>query len=68
MATNDQIRDYVKEHYEFVAHDCWIAHAKEISGIPVRQSHRRSGKRKKPCPANKLKPIQEAFLNFGMME
>ena len=67
MATYKQIQDYVKKKNGFVPKTCWIAHAKEISGLPVKISHRRTGKRQYPCPRSKLKPIQKAFQHFDMM-
>lgn len=68
MATYKQIQEYVRNKYSFVPQTCWIAHAKEISGLPVRKSHRRVGERVKPCPPDKLEPIQDAFRHFGMLK
>jgi len=67
MATYAEIQEYVKKKFGFVPKTCWIAHAKEISRIPVKRSHRRIGKRQYPCPRSRLKPIQKAFQHFGMM-
>lgn len=67
MATYKQIQDYVKKENGFVPKTCWIAHAKEISGLPVKKSHKRKGKRQVPCPPNKLKPIQNDFRHFRMV-
>ena len=68
MATYKQIQKFVKDKNGFMPQSCWIAHAKEITGLPVKRSHRRTGSRVKPCPEDKLKPIQDAFRHFGMME
>ena len=68
MATYKQIREYVNQNYGYTPKDCWIAHSKELSGIPVKRSHRRSGARVYPCPKDKLESIQAAFRHFGMME
>ena len=68
MATYKQIQGYVKHKYGYTPKTCWIAHAKELSGLLVKRSHRRSGERVYPCPADKLGDIQDAFRYFRMME
>ena len=67
MATYAQIRVYVKEKYGYFPKSCWIAHAKELSGLPVKRSHRRKGARQEPCPPRKLADIQDAFRYFKML-
>ena len=67
MATYKEIQAYVKKEFGYTPKTCWIAHAKELSGLPVKRSHRRSGERVYPCPEEKLRDIQEAFRHFGMM-
>lgn len=42
-------------------------YTKELSGLPVKRSHRRSGARVCPCPEDKLASIQDTFRYFGMM-
>jgi hypothetical protein len=68
MATYAEIQHYIKKKYGYTPITCWIAHAKELSGIPVRKSHRRTGQRVNPCPKNKLSHIQNAFEQHGMMK
>ena len=68
MATYEQIQQCVKVRYGYVPKTCWIAHVKEISGIPLRKAHNRIGIfRKHPCPQNKIASIQECFRHFGMI-
>jgi len=68
MATYKQIQDWVKKEFGFVPKTCWIAHVKELSGLPVRQAWNRRGvKREKPCPLDKVEPIRDAFQYFGMI-
>lgn len=68
MATYEQIRKWVKENYGFYPKTCWIAHVKEISGLPVQPSPRRRGKeRANPCPPSKVEPIRAALRHFGML-
>lgn len=61
MATYIQIQEYVKSNYWYDPKTCWIAHAKELSGIPVQRSHNRIGARQYPVPKNKLHSIQKLF-------
>ena len=37
MATYEEIQDYIKQKYGFTPKTCWIAHVKEICGLPVRK-------------------------------
>ena len=68
MATYKQIRDYVRHKYGFTVKDCWIAHCKELNGLPVRRAHNRLGDgRKVPCPLTKRSAIEQAFRHFGMI-
>ena len=66
MATYKQIQEYVKDNFGYTPKTCWIAHVKEIYGLPVKRSHRRKGERIHPCPFDKVEDIQEAFNYFGM--
>lgn len=40
MATYKQIQTYVRTEYGFVPKSCWIAHCKELCGLPLRKSRR----------------------------
>ena len=68
MATYKQIQEWVKNEFGFIPETCWIAHVKELSGLPVRQAWNRRGViREKPCPPDKVEPIRDAFQYFGMI-
>lgn len=69
MATYKQIQEYVKEKYGFSPKTCWIAHMKEVCGVPVKNApNRRSpNSRVFPCPADKEPAIREAFEHFKMI-
>lgn len=69
MATYAQIKDWVYDTYSVqIYHPCYIAHAKELSGLPVRRAwNRRSNQRMIPCPPDMLPKIQAAFRHFGLM-
>lgn len=68
MATYKAIQGYVKTNYGFVPKTCWIAHAKEVCGIPVKVASNRYSKdsRVVPCPSEKLDAIKAAFAHFKM--
>ena len=69
MATYKEIQGYVKETYGFSPKTCWIAHMKELCGIPVKNAPNRisPSHREKPCPPEKMPYIKEAFRHFGMI-
>ena len=69
MATYKEIQGYVKETYGFLPKTCWIAHMKELCGIPVINAPNRisPSHREKPCPPEKMPYIKEAFRYFGMI-
>ena len=46
----------------------WIAHAKEVYGIPVKKAGNRKGKERLwRCPKKNLPLIKEAFEHFDMI-
>lgn len=68
MATYKEIQMWVKENHGFVPKTCWIAHVKEISGLPVRRAPNRIGnQRMNPSPKHCVVPIQNALKHFGMI-
>ena len=42
MATYQQIQEYIKTKHEVTIKTCWIAHAKEQLGLPLKPSKRSS--------------------------
>jgi hypothetical protein len=66
--TYKKIQKYVKSKYGFVPKTCWIAHAKQLCGLPVRNAWNRKGEqRKHPCPKKNLEAIKEALNHFGLL-
>ena len=62
MATYKEIQAYVEKRYGYVPETCWIAHVKELSGLPVRRAPNRKGdEREKPCPPDRVNDIRAAF-------
>lgn len=67
MATYAEIQDWVEEEYGWKLETCWIAHCKELCGLPVRRAHNRAAAgREKPCPEDKGSAIFAAFQHFKM--
>ena len=69
MASYSQIQNYIKEKYGFSVKTCWIAHMKEVCGLPVRMASNRYSpdRRTHPCPDDKQPAIRDAFYHFGML-
>jgi addiction module HigA family antidote len=62
MPTYKDIQDKVKQMYGFKPKTCWIAHTKEIMGLPVRQAANRKGPtREVPCPQSKMEQIKKVI-------
>ena len=56
MATYKDIQNRVKKTYGWIPKTCWIAHCKEIKGLPLRQAHNRNNSaRAVPCPMDKAR-------------
>ena len=68
MATYDEISDYVRRHFGFIPETCWVAHVKELNGLPVKRAWNRAGHgRTVPCPDDKRAAIERAFRHFRMI-
>lgn len=69
MATYDQVQEYVRAHYGRTVKTCWIAHVKELNGLPVRTAPNRFSleSRENPCPDRFRPMIEEAMRHFGMI-
>jgi hypothetical protein len=68
MATYKQIQGWVKHKYGFIPKTCWIAHVKNMSGLPMRKAPNRKGtERVEPCPPGKVELIRSALRHFGMI-
>ncbi len=70
MATYKEIQNWVQKKHDWLPKTCWIAHCKELSGLPVRKAHNRQNnmKRMVPCPPQKKAAIFAAFRHFGMID
>lgn len=66
MLTYKEIQNYIKENHNITVKSCWIAHVKELNGLPVRQAQNRIApdERKNPCSEKYRSLIEDAFRNF----
>ena len=69
MATDAAIQKFVQRQQGFIPKMGWIAHVKEIHGIPTRRGANRARRARdvEPCPAEKREAIEEALRHFGML-
>jgi hypothetical protein len=69
MATYGAIERWVWREYGFVIQPAWIAHVKELNGLPVRRAwNRQATGRLVACPPDKRPAIEAALRHFGMLE
>lgn len=69
MAIYKQIQEYIKKTHDVSIKSCWVAHAKEICGIPTRKANNRKNvnERLYPCPDDEFQLIKATFKKFGMI-
>lgn len=65
MATYKEIQEHGRSVYGVVFQSCWIAHVKELNGLPVNSRH--GGIRRKPCPDNWRPALEATFRALGML-
>ncbi|TKB57606.1 hypothetical protein FCL42_04855 [Ferrimonas aestuarii] len=69
MVTYKNIQEDVKASHNITVKTCWIAHVKELNGLPLRKANNRisENERKYECP-NEVRPLIEASMRkFGML-
>lgn len=70
MATYSQIMADIRIRHTQSVKSCWIAHVKELNGLPLRKAHNRKSPkiREVPCP-DAIRPIIEASMRrLGMIK
>lgn len=69
MATYKEISNYVHEKFGYTPKTCWIAHVKELCGVPISPAPNRISptERARPCPEEKRPQIEAALRNFGII-
>ncbi len=63
----EDIKNFLKEKYNYNPKNYAIAHAKEVFGLPLNTTSNRHGKRKWECPKRRLPQLEEAFKHFKMI-
>ena len=69
MATDAEIQKFVQRHHGFSPKTGWIAHGKEVHGIPTLREAKRARRDRnvEPCPQEKREAIEEALRHFGVI-
>jgi hypothetical protein len=69
MATYAQIQEDVKRRDNVTVKTCWIAHVKELNGLPLRAAPNRISKtvRHVPCPPEVRPIIERSMRRFRML-
>lgn len=67
--TYENIHTWVKTNYGYYPKTCWIAHVKELCGLPVKQAWNRNSpeRREVPCPPENIEHLKAAFKHFSMV-
>jgi hypothetical protein len=69
MATYKQIINDVKAHSSKSIKTCWIAHVKELNGLPLKKAPNRHlpDKRVEPCPPHIRPLIEESMKRLRIL-
>jgi len=69
MATYRDVQRVVRELCGRSVKTCWIAHVKELNGLPVRRAPNRAsaGRRVNPCPLWARPIIEQAMRHLEML-
>ena len=69
MATHSEIQTFVQRRHGFIPKTRWIAHVKEVHGVPTVGGAKRARRHRavEPCPPEKREAIEEALRHFKMM-
>jgi hypothetical protein len=65
MNLNDEIRNWLFPRGVCGVKDCFIAHVKEMNGLPVPRAWNRRDPRSIQCPPEKIAPIEAALMRFN---
>ena len=64
--TYKRIQECMRKGTGIVVKSCWIAHVKEIIGVPMRPApNRGAGHRKHPCPEHLKNPITHCIIELS---
>jgi len=70
MATYQEIQDDVRRQHGRTVKTCWIAHVKELNGLPLRKAPNRAAEnvRQVPCPSDMRPIIEESMRRLGVLK
>lgn len=70
MATYREIQDDIRINEGRVVKTCWIAHVKELNGLPLRKAPNRHSvnQRVYPCPPEMRELIEASMRKLGVLE
>lgn len=70
MATYQEIQADVRNQHGRTVKTCWIAHVKELNGLPLRKTPNRAAGnvRQVLCPADIRPIIEESMRRLGMLK
>src|SRR2546428_7317290 len=63
MATYAEIQKFVQRHHGFIPKTGWIAHVKEVHGVPTLRGANRARRDRdiEPCPPEKREAIEDSW-------
>ena len=69
MTTYAEIQEDIKKKNGRTVQTCWIAHVKELNGLPLRKAPNRLSvtNRQAPCPTEVRPLIESSMRRFGMI-
>jgi len=69
MATDTEIKKFVQQHHGVIPKTGWIAHVKEVHGVPTVRGAKRARRDRsiEPCSPEKRESIEEALRHFGVI-
>ena len=69
MATYKQIQEDIKETTGKSVKSCWIAHVKELNGLPLKEASNRKSQDERvyPCPDEYRDIIENSMRKFNML-
>jgi len=65
---HDAEEPYVRARHGFTPKTGWIAHVKELNGLPLRPTHNRGrSARVIPCPPERQAAVEETLRHFAIL-
>ena len=66
VPTYKHIQEHLHKNMGITVKTCWIAHVKELMGLPMRRApNRQATGRKHPCPDHLREPIMRCIIELS---